>query len=93
MDKIKENILYAKESKCSFGHKYVEYLGHVISEAGVATYPEKIKCIVNWPSPKNLKELRGILGLISYYMKFIRGYALICKPLYDLLRKDAFHLE
>lgn len=59
---LRQHKLYDKESKCSFGQEQVEYLGHVISRAGVATDPSKVECIMNWPSPRNLKELRGILG-------------------------------
>lgn len=56
--KLKANRLLIKESKCSFGQKQVEYLGHIISHNGVATDPKKIEAMVNWPFPKTLKSLR-----------------------------------
>jgi hypothetical protein len=55
----------------------VEYLGHIISGKGVATYPAKIVNIVNWATPHTLKKLGGFLGLTGYYRRFIKGYATI----------------
>jgi len=89
-DTMRQHSLVAKRSKCSFGMKKIEYLGHFISGGGVSTDPRKTQAIVDWPVPKTVKELQGFLGLAGYYRRFIKDYALVAKPLTDLLKKDQF---
>lgn len=90
LDSLRSHQLYAKMSKCTFAQREVEYLGHIISKEGVATDPTKISIIQQWPSPKNITQLRAFLGLTGYYRRFIKGYGLICRPLFDALKKNAF---
>jgi hypothetical protein len=87
---LKEQQLYAKPSKCFFGVKEVDYLGHIVSHEGVKVDPNKIKAMMDWPIPKTLKNLRGFLGLTSYYCKFVHNYGRIATPLMTLTKKDAF---
>ena len=87
---LKDQQLYAKPSKCFFGVKEVEYLGHIVSHEGVKVDPNKIKAMMDSLIPKSLKNLRGFLGLTCYYRKFVRNYGRIETPLTSLTKKDEF---
>jgi hypothetical protein len=91
LDIMKTQSLYAKESKCEFGMRELLYLGHIISGQGVQVHQERIRAIVDWPTPKNLTELRGFFGLCSYYRRFVKGFSQLGAPLTDLTKKGAFH--
>ena len=53
--------------KCELFRHRVKFLGHVVSEEGVATDPEKVVVVKNWPLPQNVKDVRSFLGLCTYY--------------------------
>ena len=61
-----------------------------MSSSGVTMDQDKIRAVVDWPFPKTLKDLRGFLGLIGHYRRFVRSYASIATPLTDLLKKYSF---
>ena len=63
LDTLVNHQLYAKQSKCVFACKEVEYLGHLISGEGVKTDPRKTAAMQQWPIPHDVKALRGVFGL------------------------------
>ncbi len=68
--------------------KEVAFLGHIVTPDGVKPNPIRIKAIKEWPIPKTEKDLRGFLGTLGYYRKFIKDFAKIVKPLTNQLRKE-----
>ena len=84
LDRLNTYGLKVSPEKCQFFCKSVKYLGHIVSEAGVQTDPEKVSCVKSWPRPTNAKELRSFLGLTGYYRRFVEGYSKIANPLHAL---------
>ena len=87
---ILKQQFFLKASKCAFGKQELEFLGHIISNQGVKVDSKKIEAMVVWPWPANISELRGFLGLIGYYRKFVQNYDLIAQALANLLKKGQF---
>eukprot|EP00253_Pinus_taeda_P019316 PITA_19316 len=84
---LREHQLYAKLSKCDFYKEEIQYLGHVISQEGIAVDPEKIKTILEWPVPKDVADIRSFMGLAGYYRRFVEGFSRVAYPITSLQKK------
>jgi len=66
----------------------VEFLGVVIGPRGVEMQGEKVKGVLNWSTPRNIKEVQKFLELANYYRCFIKDFVKIAAPLHLLVRKE-----
>jgi hypothetical protein len=88
LQKLRENRLYAKLSKCEFWMKQVAFLGHVISNGGISVDPSKVQDVLSWNAPTSVSDIQSFLGLAGCYRRFIEGFSKISKPMTELLEKD-----
>ena len=83
----KANLRLNKE-KCIFFRRELPFLGHIVNEKGILMDPKKVEAVHNMPAPKNIRQLRAFIGLVSYYRKFIKDFARIAAPLHELTKKS-----
>ena len=84
-EKVRQNQLKLNPEKCVLFKKKIQFCGHVVTEAGVETDPEKTARIAEWPAPENADQLREFLGFANYYRRYVKGFSTIAKPLTSLL--------
>ena len=86
--RLEKNNLYMKPKKCKWKIREVGFLRVVIGPEGIKMEKEKVKGVLDWLTPKCVKNVQKFLGLANYYYRFIEGFASIARPLYDLVKKD-----
>ena len=84
LGKLRSAGLKLNTQKCSFFQTSIKYLGHVVSREGVSVDPEKVEAVREWPVPATYHQLRRCLGFVSFYRRFIPGFAKIAAPLHAL---------
>ena len=93
-ERLRAANLKLNPKKCNLFRRQVNYLGHVVSDNGVAVDPAKIAAITNWPVPRDKHQVRSFLGLCTYYRRYVKGFANIAKPLTRLTEeKRTFHWD
>ena len=86
--RLEENDLYVKPEKCKWKVREVEFLGVVIGPEGIKMEKEKVKGVLEWLTPKYVKDVQKFLGLANYYRRFIKGFAMVARLLHDIVKKD-----
>ena len=84
MDRLQRAGLKLNPVKCKLFQLKTKFLGHVVSGRGVEPDPEKVRAVVDWPTPRNLTEARGFVALASYYRRFVSSYVEITRPIHLL---------
>jgi hypothetical protein len=84
-EQLKKYNLKVKLPKCEFGVEKIDFIGHVISHGLMEPDKRNAQNLADKPKPKTEKEIRSFLGLANYYRNFIKNFAQIAQPLYDLL--------
>ena len=80
--------LKLKPNRCVFFSPKMSFLGHIVSQDGVSPDPDNITKIVNWPTPRNVQEVHGILGMGNYYCRFVKDFSQRVQPLVALTKKN-----
>jgi hypothetical protein len=93
MRKLQQEKLLINMIKSSFMKTELIYLGFVISANELRMDLDKVEVITNWPSPRNVFEVRSFHGLASFYRKFIRNFSGISETMMDIVKKchKSFH--
>ncbi len=86
--KLRGVNLKLNPNKCSFAAKNITFLGHVVSKGGTKSDPGKIEAVLHFPQPRTVTNVKSFLGLTGYYRKYVKGYARLAAPLFELTRKD-----
>ena len=78
---------YAKPSKYNFYQKHIKFCEHIIDDEKIKMNETKFKIIKDWPPLQIVHDVRFFLRLCAYYKRFIKNFALLTEPLYDLIKK------
>ena len=86
--RLEGNDLYVKLEKYKWKVREIVFLGVVIGPEGIKMEEKKVKGVLDWPTPKCVKDMQKFLGLANYYRRFIKSFVSIARPLHDMVRKD-----
>ena len=77
--------LVINESKCVFGARSLQFLGHTVSAEGISPQRDKVVAVQKFAQPQTVKALQRFLGLVNFYCRFLPGIAAVMRPLTDAL--------
>ena len=86
--RLEKNDLFVKLEKYVWKVREVGFLGVIIEEDGVRIEKKKIQEVIEWPVPRNIKDVQKFLRLANYGRQFVKDFARIVKSLYEMMRKE-----
>jgi hypothetical protein len=92
LQRCRDNAITLSREKFVFAQPAVKYVGYIVTRDGIAADPDKVSAIKDFPSPKNISELRGFLGLVNQLGSFSDQIAKMAEPLRPLLQKSNKYL-
>lgn len=87
LDRIRGINLKLQWDKCKFKVKEVRYVGY-LTQDGLKPHPEKVRAIMEMPTPNTAKDLQRFLGMVRYLSKFVPRLSELTLPLQNLLHAD-----
>ena len=87
-DCLQEHGLKLKPSNCEVFKPKINYLAHHVSQKGVLPSKKNLESIAQCPPPDTYTKVKSFVGLVGHYRRFIKGFAKIAGPLYDLTSGD-----
>lgn len=86
LERLRKFALYANRTKCHFFNTEVEFLGYIVSTAGISMDKRRVATIEEWPAPRSFREVQVFLGFANFYRRFIKNYSKIVAPLTALTK-------
>lgn len=88
-ERIRKYGLKFKTAKCMFGCPEVKFLGHIVNKDGIKPNPAKVDALKSMNYPDSKKALRSMLGLFTFFSRYIEKYSILAQPLFGLTSKSA----
>lgn len=89
--RIRANGIKFKTQKCNFGVPEIKFLGHYVNEIGIRPNPAKVEALKSLKYPETKKALRSMLGMFTFFSRYIKNFSIIAQPLFELTSQTAVY--
>ena len=86
LEKLWKFSVQVKLSKCLFDQTEIEFLGFIVKRNGISMDSSRVATIIDWPEPKNHRDVQVFLGFANFYRRFINEFSRIVAALTTLLK-------